>query len=174
MLLNVGCGPHRAASPWWNVDVVRDGATQPDQIVPRGQPLPFPDGSCEKVYLGHLLEHVPWPQVPAFLADVRRLLTPAGEVLAVGPDVYRTIRGWHEGRETWELVESVLEHSAPQDDLGQWAEARHWWNCEEARLTAALAAAFGEARPVALDDPLLDSWPLVGRAPWQCAAWARR
>src|SRR5690606_17814756 len=72
--LNVGCGTHRAPAPWVNIDVVDQGDTRPDVVVPAGTPLPYEAGTVERVYLGHVLEHVPWPNVAGFLAEIRRVL----------------------------------------------------------------------------------------------------
>lgn len=168
--LNVGCGSHRAPSPWWNVDTVRNGNTKPDQIVAPGTALPFPDGSCERIYLGHVLEHVAWPDVPRFLTDVRRLLD--GHLLVTGPDVYRTLEEWRAGRLGWDLVTSVLEHAAhPERDNG-WPEALHHWNCTEGRVVEALhLAGFTDVEPVSIFG-LDGGWPVVGPSAWQMAVRA--
>lgn len=174
MLINVGCGPHLADRPWINVDLL--GAEVPADIyaVP-GDRLPFDDGCAAAVYAGHVLEHVPWDDVGGWLADVARVLAPGGRLCVVGPDVFRAIRAWHEGAEPWELVESVLEHDRPQEDLGAWAGARHSWNCTEARVAAALrAAGFVHIQALPIDGHELDGWPIVSRSPWQCAVVADR
>lgn len=179
MHLNIGCGTHRAPAPWWNIDVVRrDGpgvprrdVIDPDQIVDPGKPLPFDDESCERVFCSHVLEHVPWEDVPAFLIDVRRVLI--GELLIVGPDVYRCIQSYKEGHEPWSMVATVMEHKDFPDDMRDWPGAPHHWNCHEARVMEVLNRCGFNAQPV-LDDADLREWPLVGwNRRWQFAIVAR-
>lgn len=179
MWLNVGCGTHRAPPPWWNVDTVRRVGpdvpaavtVDPDQIIDPTQPLPFDEESCERVMMSHVLEHVPWEQVPAFLLDVRRVAS--AEVLILGPDVYRSIEAYKQGLEPWSLLQSVLEHKDYPDDMAAWPGAPHHWNCHEARVIEALNRTGWHAQPV-LDDAILGDWPVVAWNPrWQFAVIAR-
>lgn len=167
--LNVGCGTHKAPAPWVNTDTRETDNTHPDVIVEAGDRFPFDDGSCDRVLLSHVLEHVPWSAIPAFLVQVRRVLD--GELLVVGPDVYRTIRRWRKGLEPWELVASVLEHAAaPEHDNG-WPEALHHWNCHEERVVTILElAGFTNIRSV--DPVAIEGWPVVAPAAWQFALTA--
>lgn len=164
--LNVGCGTHRAPAPWVNTDTRETDNTHPDVIVAPAAPFPFDDGSCDRVLLSHVLEHVPWPAIPAFLAEVRRVLD--GELLVVGPDVYRTIRRWRKGLEPWDLLASVLEHAAPAEHDNGWPEALHHWNCHEERVVTILELA-GFTKITTLDPNTVEGWPLVAPAPWQFA-----
>jgi predicted SAM-dependent methyltransferase len=175
--LNVGCGTHRAPSPWWNVDVVDSDQfdIHPDEVIPRG-PLPYPDGTVKRVMLSHLLEHVPWHDVPTFLRDVHRVMEPGAELLAIGPDIERMMHRWKADQEPWDLLWGAMEHAHNREDLdGDWPEARHHWNCTEARIVMALdAAGFAGITPIPVPSPELNAWPIVGPAPWQCAARAVR
>jgi predicted SAM-dependent methyltransferase len=171
--LNIGCGTHRAPAPWVNTDVVENESTHPDVIVPTGE-FPWPDGSAERVYLGHVLEHMYWgPPLVAFLEGVRRVLAPGGMVLAVGPDYVKTLHGWREGRYAWDLAESVCEHARGANDLvGDWPEARHHWNCSGERMMTAFHCA-GFERAVPMEGGWDGQWPVVGwEAGWQSAVWA--
>jgi hypothetical protein len=169
---NIGVGTHYAPG-WCNVDVVSNEQVHPDVVTSPGV-LPFPDKSAERVFCGHVLEHMPWPEVPAFLAEVKRVLS--GELLVNGPDVHRTIRRFAEGREPWHMVETVLEYedgkNAGFEDGGAWPNARHWWNCTEERVVNVLASAgFGDVAPVeppetVVQDDFMPPWPVVGAAPW--------
>lgn len=166
MRVNVGCGTHYAKG-WLNVDCVANDNTHPD-LIAHGYRLPFPERSVERIYAGHVLEHVPWADVPAFLAELRRVA--AGEILFTGPDLYRTIREWHAGRLSWEIVESVGEH---QDRLRpDWPEAVHKWNCHETRMLDAIRAAGFHADPAPVDRDGWDGWPVVNWSAWQCAVMA--
>lgn len=164
--LNVGCGTHRAPDPWINLDVHADDDHRPDLVIDPADPFAaFDARSAERVYLGHVLEHVRWPLVGDLLACVRAVLAPGGLVLATGPDVYRTVTRWRDGAEPWDLVVSVLEH-ADEADPG-WPEAVHHWNCHETRLVGALTAAgFLDVAP----SVAFDGWPVVAWSEWQCAA----
>ena len=117
--LNLGCGTHTAPAPWWNVDVVRDGDTQPDEVVPRGT-LPYLVDSCARVMLSHLMEHVPWGQhLLDVLTDCRRLLAPGGTLLAIGPDAKRTATLWKQGQLHDELRLLFRRRAEREDHLGQ-------------------------------------------------------
>jgi len=174
MWLNWGCGPFPAPKPWHNIDVVRQDDTQPDQVVDAVLPLPFPAGSCERIYLGHMLEHWPWTGVKALLTEVGRLLPPDGEVLVVGPDVYRAIKMWKAGHPQgdWELIVASLEGMSSYDAETTWDQARHHWNCTEERLVGALDNAGFEPEALPVTPEALDGWPLVSFMQHQCAVRA--
>lgn len=176
---NIGCGTHKAPPPWVNVDTVRhDGPdvpardrVEPDVIVVPGEPLPFPDASCERIFCGHVLEHIPWEQVGGFLVDVRRILR--DELLIVGPDVYRAINAYKQGVEPWSIITSVLEHKDWPADMAAWPGAPHHWCCHEARVMEALNRCGFNAQPV-INYAELDGWPVVQFNPnWQFAIIAR-
>ena len=195
--VNVGCGPYRAPEPWVNLDAHRGHGVDPDILV--DDPMQPLDGidDIERVYLGHVLEHIPWPDVPAFLQHIEASIPSGAEVCIVGPDVLRIIQRWSRGLdpEGWLLVESCMEN--PWDrcygDEGygtmpssaecgweekepRWKHARHWWNCYEQRLLYAVHVYTGfvdvESQPITVD--ALGSWPLVAHTQWQCAVTARK
>lgn len=176
MKVNVGCGPFPAPAPWVNTDVIEepDTGTRPDIVVTWDDPLPFPDGTLDAVYCGHVLEHVPWADVDGFLALVRAKLAPGGEIMVVGPDVVRTLQRWRDGDDPWELVESVLEHELSfQTAPVQWANARHHWNCREDRVVAALGrAGFEQVAALPVTPDALAGWPVVAFTQHQCAVRA--
>lgn len=181
-LLNAGCGTHYAEG-WLNVDVWQNDETRPDQLVRPGEPYPFDDGTFDAVYLGHVIEHISWHQVGYFLQDMRRIAKPGSPVLAVAPDVHRTIQRWRDGLEPWWLVQSVMEHQDIKSSNLEWSEfwdgATHHWNCHEERLVHVIESIGVADLMVVTDlipdgdgfmDPEIDLlWPVVGKAPWQCA-----
>lgn len=184
--LNVGCGPHRAPAPWINLDVHRGGTVDPDVIVADNMRpcADWADGTVDRIYLGHVLEHVPMDELGPFLADLQRALRPGGEIAVVGPDVLRTIERWHAGQEPWELVVSTLEgpdyypadggHQIADNPAAGWRYARHWWNCTEARVVRILVnTGFVDVTARTLTADHLAEWPVVGYAPWQMAVTAR-
>lgn len=186
---NIGAGPHRAPSPWVNLDVHEGDGVHPDVVVDDARfPLAkWDDGTVDRVYMGHVLEHVPWLEVEEFLTDIARALRPGGEICVVGPDLLRTIYDWQRtpNPTSWLLVESVMESPWPYADPSQdgltwsvgdaWPAACHKWNCYERRVVWALEATglFTDVIPQPLDEEHLGTWPVVAYTQWQCAVTAR-
>lgn len=191
MKLNAGCGTHYAEG-WVNTDVWSSDTTRPDVKVTPGEPWPFDDDTFEAVYMGHVLEHMPWGDpVDEFLSEIRRVTKPYAPVLVVGPDVYRTISRWADGDEPWHMVASTLEHAdrnfQPDRETEEWDGAPHYWNCHADRLKNLLTdagfqnvaditdvvpdnfKALGENRRWWDDYGTKVRWPVVDKAPWQCA-----
>lgn len=86
MKLNLASGTD-LRDGWVNLDVVPKWPSAPrgcDVIWDaRKDKIPFPDGSAEEIYAGYLLLHLAPKYHSAVLADIRRVLSPAG-VLMVG------------------------------------------------------------------------------------------
>ena len=176
MRLNLGCGPHYATG-WVNVDRVYDETAniRPDIVNPTGRPLLLEVENVERIYLGHVLEHVRWEDVPSFLGECLALLEPGGQIMVVGPDIWNTLRMWRNGSVSDELVDAVLEGPDPQVEgvrVG-WDGARHQWNAEQARVVYGLeAAGFQDVTAWASMAQVPDGWPIVARAEWQSAVSA--
>jgi predicted SAM-dependent methyltransferase len=191
--LNAGCGTHYATG-WVNVDVWENQETTPDIVVEAGEPYPFDDNHFDAVFLGHVLEHIPWPNLGLFLSDINRVAKPGAPVLAVGPDVYRTIKRWKEGSEPWSMVMSAMEHQdlrsiVTSKDVSKhegsisdiWYGAVHHWNCHEERMFSVMSKIFNncenytdvvtcDGRAKTWHDKVHDiTWPVVGYWHWQCA-----
>ena len=185
--LNVGCGTHYAEG-WVNTDVWVSDTTRPDvQVDPDGR-YPFPDATFDALYLGHVLEHMEWSNIPGFLDEMERLAAPRAWMLVVGPDVFRTIRRWRAGKEPWEMVAMTMEHAdmnyQPDRETEEWQGSHHYWNCHADRLGKLLSGwdaedisddipdNFTESDPACRrwwDDPVSGvRWPVVDKAPWQC------
>ena len=184
-LLNAGCGTHYAKG-WTNVDVWEGPNTTPDIKVNPGEPYPFEDNTFDAVYLGHVLEHIPWSDVTTFLQDIQRVAKPGAPVMVVGPDIYKTIKRWKEGLEPWSMVLSTIEHQdmnwQPDREHEWWDGAHHHWNCHEERIETLLNnLGFTNIKNVfnkIPDDPDGKSWfdhknkiewPVVGKYYWQLA-----
>lgn len=188
--LNVGCGTHYAKG-WVNTDVWSDDTTCPDVVVAPGDPYPFDDNSFDAIYMGHVLEHIAWDKLYPFLVDIRRVAKPGAPILAVGPDVYRTIQRWAQNQEPWSMIESVMEHqdreggylalSSGEPTTVHWAGICHYWNCHERRLAEAMSWVFTDVKAMSnvitfdtsrkswFDSAHSIEWPVVGYWPWQCA-----
>lgn len=169
--LNVGSGPHYAEG-WWNIDPVDsdEHGIHPDQVIDPDRPF---SGfvNVEQINLGHVLEHLPWHQVPRFLTEARETMVSGGQLLVVGPDVVRAIKRWKEGLEPWWLVESCLEHAGSFDE---YEPLRHHWNCDEARVVWALKeSGWSDIQPTPIASSKLNDWPVPSRALWQFAIFAQ-
>ena len=170
--LNIGCGTHYAEG-WVNVDVVYlpEHDTTPDVVADPLQGLPFPDGSADRIYLGHVLEHVDWEQVVPFVTEIRRVIAPDGQLMVTGPDAKRTIERWVRGEEPDWLLWSVLEHAALFSEGGEgWHGSRHSWNCYEERAADLVEHAgfvIGTSYTGALAQLVDLGWPFVNDSQWQ-------
>ena len=93
--LHWGCGT-RAAAGWINADVralpgvdivgdIRDG-------------LALPSGSFDCVVAIHVLQDLPWSDIPVALAELRRVLKPGGALRLGLPDLDRAIDAYRAGQ----------------------------------------------------------------------------
>jgi predicted SAM-dependent methyltransferase len=184
MLLNAGCGTHYA-NGWVNTDTWDDGeTTRPDVRVEPGKPYPFDDNYFDAVFLGHVIEHIAWPQVPAFIEDMKRIAKPNAPFLICGPDVLKTIQRWSKGQEPWEMVLSTMEHQDINTQPGRehlwWDGAHHHWNCHHERVLKLIKSlGFENIQDVAdvipknpdgksWNDGSIE-WPVVGHYYWHFA-----
>lgn len=91
--INLGCGPVFVDSPdWINLDF-----TAPSPAVRQanllGQ-LPLGSGTAQLVYSSHFFEHIPRPEVDAFLRECLRVLQPSGVLRLVLPDLEEMARSY--------------------------------------------------------------------------------
>ena len=188
-LLNAGCGTWYAEG-WTNVDIWEDDNTKPDIVASAGEPYPFEDDYFDAVYLGHVIEHIDWSDVPSFLLDMNRVAKPDAPILIVGPDVLKTIQLWKEGKEPWHMVLSTMEHQdvnwQPGREHEWWDGATHHWNCHHERVVDMLEGlgimditdVYNEIpnNPSGKQwhDPVTGiTWPVVGKHHWQMAVLVR-
>jgi len=180
-LLNAGCGTHYAKG-WVNTDIWENETTKPDVRVGPGEPYPFENDTFDAVLMSHVLEHIDWHEVPKFLKEMSRIAKPDAPMLIVCPDVYKTIKLWHQGELPWTLVESVMEHAeiAPEHLKNNewWDGATHHWNAHEKRVEDLLnnlqfPGIENVFNLIPDGDLWADNhianlvWPVVGKASWQ-------
>lgn len=90
MLLNLGSGPHAWREPdVVNLDLYPDD--KPD-ICGTIYALPFKSRSFDCAYLGHVLEHLVWEDIPKALLELRRVLRKNAEICIVGPCMERAVK----------------------------------------------------------------------------------
>ena len=126
MKLNLGSGSH-PVDGWVNLDyrpepVPGCKADMAGDLMR----LPFADGCATSVYLGHVLEHLDYvEEVPAALAEVRRVLADGGEVICVGPavDLFADLAGRGDPAAPPWLLKAICDMQGPGDGPG----AKHRW-----------------------------------------------
>lgn len=165
MKLNIGCGPFHPAG-WLNIDV--EPGMEPD-VVASVLDIPYAGNTVTHVYLGHVLEHLPFSLVPTALEEVRRVLIPGGLLCVVGPDVRRAWKGYKDGAFDEDVVHGVIMG----EGCGGHATDVHLWTCEEAIVKSLVADEF-----IAIQTPgvtaLDPMWPIASRVQWQFAITARK
>jgi len=182
-MVNVGCGKFRAPPPWINTDVVRiPGVIEPDIVVRDAEACTllrqFHGRSVQKLYLGHVLEHLQWEHAQDYLRKLRPLLKVDAQILAVGPDVLLAIERFASGADPLEEVQWVLESDVPYqagtETADEWDEARHKWNCYGDRLERLFRiAGFSAVSQVPVDEALAQEWPITSLVPRQCGVLAQ-
>jgi predicted SAM-dependent methyltransferase len=95
LLANVACGPQVCAG-FVNIDIFR---AHPDVVrFDCRRHLPFADRSVRGLKAEHFVEHLdPREDLPAFLAECRRVLAPDGVLRIAVPDAGRYLRAYCDG-----------------------------------------------------------------------------
>lgn len=162
--LNVGSGPHYAEG-WINLDVVPapEGTKDPDVIASVfSMDHHFPDAVFEKAYVGHVLEHLPWPDVAPALRAIARKVIPGGTIMVVGPCVHRAI----ETRQPRWLIEAIL--ADPREE-GPWSHA--WTPTTDLTVQALQDSGLQGVRECPVAQVGKPGWPNPSTASWQVAAF---
>lgn len=121
--LHVGCGRLRksdttrgfATSEWRELRLDIDPAVAPDIVAAMTDMSAVADGSAEAVYSAHSLEHVFMFEVPAVLAEFRRVLTADGFLVLTCPDLQAVAARVAEGRLTETAYVSPAGPVSPLD-----------------------------------------------------------
>jgi len=93
VLVNAGCGPARGVSrsalfnDWRVVRVDIDPTVEPDVLADITDLSPIGDGFADAVWSSHCIEHLFHHQVPAALAEFRRVICDDGFVAFLVPDL---------------------------------------------------------------------------------------
>lgn len=159
--LNVASGNHRSGDWGLDVDLWFESDVKAD-----ARHLPFPTGTFDCAYLGHWLEHIPWPEMASMLGEVRRVMRPGAEVMAVGPDILKAIQT---NQPEW-LIKIILSDPRTVDvDPG----VHHAWTAtEELTMEALRLGGFTDIEAVDVATVRRPQYPNPSQAPWQCAVRA--
>lgn len=88
MKLHLGCGKH-VLDGWINIDAAASRGGKPPDIIADLRKIPMPDGCADTAMAIHVIEHFYRWEVPAVLAEWRRLLCPGGILVLECPDVLK-------------------------------------------------------------------------------------
>ncbi len=185
--LNIGCGEFRGRPPWWNIDMhvsppdIEHG-TYPDQVVSYGE---FPFGNVERIYYGHLLEHMDSPTVMDFLHGWGSTLAPGADVCVVGPDVNRALALYKANELKLDDLWQRMEPGSHRGTVEHWLDyyqrelylhpGYHRINCTPERAHALLQlTGYTDIRHIDILSNELNGWPLVSRSHDQFAIMASR
>lgn len=87
--LNIGSGPHYFDHfDWLNMDI---DPQFPADVYASIFDMPFPDGRFSWIYMGHLLEHLAWDDIPKALQEVRRVSKSGAKIGVVGPCLHKAL-----------------------------------------------------------------------------------
>lgn len=129
--LHVGCGKNRLAG-WINADV-HPGT---DLIVFLERRLPFFANSLRRIFMEHVLEHVPFSTGVFFLREARRVLMPGGVIRIAMPDLDDLIDGYQNDWRRFDWVNWPAHHfiqtRAEMINIAfRWWGHQHLYNREE-------------------------------------------
>lgn len=158
--INVGCGEFPAEG-YVNVDITSKGGPTPD-VEASVLDLPFTAGSAQKIFAGHVLEHLHMEDVPTALSELKRVLSKNGTLLVVGPDADRARNNFPEA------LDGIIHGD------NRWSgDAHHWESTEE--VTERLLQDSGwNTRVIPIESSELDVWPVTSRIGWQFAIFATK
>jgi predicted SAM-dependent methyltransferase len=78
-------GSRQRNSGWKTLDIV--AGPEIDYVGDCTDLSQFSDGSVEELYASHVLEHVPYAELPRTLREWHRVLVPGGKVMIAVPDM---------------------------------------------------------------------------------------
>jgi SAM-dependent methyltransferase len=114
--------------------------------------IPCASGSVAAVYSSHMIEHLDRGEARAFLAEVRRVLSPGGVVRIAAPDLSLLVRDYVARGDADEFVRSIhmgLDRPAGLRGWARWivvGPRHHLWMYDGESLTRLLnGAGFNEA-----------------------------
>lgn len=166
MRVNLGCGDQYAHG-WINVD--HGSPHQKDLDVDLTGELPWPPESLERVYAGHVLEHLTQQQCVTLLERLLNCTVSGGQLLVVGPDVDRAQAMASAGT----LLDTTMD--ALRYGADRWEGDVHRWECTPDKIIDMLRRAGWKDVSEVYMGTIPEDWPIAYRGPaWQCAVSAVR
>jgi hypothetical protein len=164
--LNLGCGEY-VAPGYLNIDLTHPGADLRHDIT-RGLPWVGAGETFDRIYAGHVLEHLGLPELPEILARWRNhpAVTPHTRLAVVGPDCDRADELHAAGKLDDEALRLIV------DGGGRWVGDVHLWRSTGATTRAVLEAAGWSVTPLSLLELAALGWPIVCLTDWQFALLA--
>ena len=165
--LNLGSGPWYADG-WVNVDpVIPDPPARPPDV--QADLYEFAADRANRqafrqVYLGHVLEHIPWRVLPRFWDALWMVAKPGAEVMVVGPCILRAVQT----RQPQSILEAIL--ATPWDGEGGLGHA--WTPTEEWTVKAVRLGGLQDVEVLDVAEVRKPEWPNPDNAPWQTAVRA--
>ena len=177
LLLHAGCGGYRKkdilspplrSARWREIRLDIDPTAQPDILGDVLDMRGVPDGAVDAVYSAHMIEHLPYHDVPRALSEMTRVLAPDGLLVAVAPDLQQAARMIADGRLFDLFYESAAGPVTPYDVVFGYRPylREHPYMAHRGGFTAdSLAAALREAGfpSVAVRAIRLDLYALASR-----------
>lgn len=191
--INVGCGPHLAPPPWFNIDQNDSlyaenfscSASQalerkPDLVAPAGS-LPYGDWEVDRLYAGHLVEHLDLYGGEVFdvLGEFARVVKPGGEIMLVAPDLVKTAEMVWGRQRDWTWFWSAHGTAGRGNPNGKpYKDPKpgdvHQWSCSREAIYLLAASVFGAENCTSLSvDEIPGDWPVVARIPDQSVVLIR-
>lgn len=165
MKINVGCGEFPAPG-WLNLDIRHPAA---DLHWDATTGLPPTDEPIERIYAGHVLEHLERDEVTATVAKWREhpQVGPQTRLAVVGPDCDVAAK--------WVLAGRLSEEDYADMESGanRWTGDAHRWRCTGPQTVALVAeGGWTVSYPQELDWLRSRGWPLTSLIGWQFGALA--
>jgi predicted SAM-dependent methyltransferase len=105
--LNWGCGPD-VREGWFNSDRDDYGQAHVGDIL---DGLPIADGRFDYAVANHSLQMIAWPDLPAVIGELARVLKPGGCLRVLVPDLVAAVHAYERGDAAHFLVPDALETS---------------------------------------------------------------
>lgn len=157
--LNLGSGLWPTDLPGWiNVDLPWHGVKSP-HVYGNGFALPFKKGVFDRIYIGHVCEHIDWDDLPILGKEISRVAEYGAQIMVVGPD-YERAKAQNE-------PPSILNAIS---DLNTGPGGHKWVATEALTIEACLSMGFVNPRALPITEVVPPAWPNPApHALWQCA-----
>ena len=127
MKLNIGCGQYPIKG-YINIDKLPKWSEHNYDA----WELPYEDNSVDEIYAGHVVEHLPYDKIMDTLKEWNRVLSPAGKVIVVIPDMVKAVEWYKNNQFTFDEIQGIFYGYWKSLD---WEEGHHLFVCEDRKST---------------------------------------